>query len=383
MNDIITPKENLEILLDFLSDSYFHFSKKRVGKVQLYLRFKEEVIPVHIDANGQQFKYEFISVENPDFTLKCTYEDWLKLASKKLNFYWCLITRRIKISGNPNFFHQIMPNAYLDIKKTFYNDNPTPFEINPSKYWTLPSNVVIINASYRPVDGQTHTLLNFFSKGIREANPNVNINVINLSEQNITMCKGHLYCWTHNNGKCVIDDDFEKIADKIKNADIIVWGFPVYSHTIPASLKILLERMTSCLEPYMIGDKGITRHPRQHKTNQSSVIISTCGFPEEAHFNSIKLLVKQIAYNFHTPIIAEIYRTAGLFLANNPMHYIEYIKVTEAMQQAGFEITKTGKIKRKVIKAIERKNFTTEEFKRIDNIHWMNRAEKNKSSSTF
>ncbi|MBD3256495.1 MAG: hypothetical protein GF383_15475 [Candidatus Lokiarchaeota archaeon] len=68
------------------------------------------------------------------------------------------------------------------------------------------------------------------------------IELINLYDYNIEFCKG---CWScAKNGRCVINDDFEQIFRKVREADVIVLGSPVYWANVSAIMKNFLDRHT-------------------------------------------------------------------------------------------------------------------------------------------
>ena len=66
--------------------------------------------------------------------------------------------------------------------------------------------------------------------------------MINLYDYNINYCVG---CWNCSKlGKCFQEDDFEIILDKVKEADVIILGSPVYWSDVSAILKNFFDRHT-------------------------------------------------------------------------------------------------------------------------------------------
>lgn len=47
-------------------------------------------------------------------------------------------------------------------------------------------------------------------------------------------------------GKCIIKDDANEIAEKVKNADVVVFATPVYYYAMSGQMKTLIDRM-NCL----------------------------------------------------------------------------------------------------------------------------------------
>ena len=56
-----------------------------------------------------------------------------------------------------------------------------------------------------------------------------------------------------NSKACVFDDDFNELAPKLVEADVIVFATPVYWYTLPAQIKAVLDKMFSLV----VGEKDI------------------------------------------------------------------------------------------------------------------------------
>lgn len=98
-------------------------------------------------------------------------------------------------------------------------------------------NILVISSSLRK-NSNSETLADEFMHGAEEAGHNVE--KISLSGKIINFCTGCLACL--KKGYCVIDDDAGKIADKMRNADVIVLATPVYYYSVCGQLKTMLDR---------------------------------------------------------------------------------------------------------------------------------------------
>ncbi len=98
-------------------------------------------------------------------------------------------------------------------------------------------NVVIISASLRK-GSNSEMLAKEFAKGALEAGNKVE--TVSLREKSIGFCRGCLACLKL--GKCVIGDDAVEIAEKMKNADVLVFATPVYYYSVSGQLKTMLDR---------------------------------------------------------------------------------------------------------------------------------------------
>lgn len=60
-------------------------------------------------------------------------------------------------------------------------------------------------------------------------------------------------CYSKEGKACVFDDDFNKIAPLIEDADGVVFTAPLYWYTFPGQIKNFIDKMYS----FMIGEKNI------------------------------------------------------------------------------------------------------------------------------
>lgn len=78
--------------------------------------------------------------------------------------------------------------------------------------------VLVIATSMRK-SGNSETLADEFIRGAGEAGHDVE--KISLLDKKISFCRGCLVC--QKTGKCVIDDDANEIAEKMKEAEVIAF----------------------------------------------------------------------------------------------------------------------------------------------------------------
>ena len=60
---------------------------------------------------------------------------------------------------------------------------------------------------------------------------------------NIGGCLGCEYCHTKGEGKCIRQDDLEKILPAYKQADMIVFASPIYYFTMTAQMEAAIQRV--------------------------------------------------------------------------------------------------------------------------------------------
>ena len=100
--------------------------------------------------------------------------------------------------------------------------------------------VLIISTSLR--NGSNSELLaKEAAKGAKEKGQKVEF--VSLKNKKIAFCKGCFAC--QKLGKCAIKDDANKITEKIKKSDVIVWATPVYYYEMSGQMKTVIDRANS------------------------------------------------------------------------------------------------------------------------------------------
>ncbi len=101
----------------------------------------------------------------------------------------------------------------------------------------MSKNVLIITASLRP-NSNSDALAAAFTDGAREAGNTVEM--VSLKGKTINFCVGCLAC--QKTQKCVLQDDAVALAEKVKNANVLVFASPVYYYSVSGLLKTFLDR---------------------------------------------------------------------------------------------------------------------------------------------
>lgn len=234
-----TPFEIMEVIINRLNIYYPTHHDKRKGTIQLYLSIDNSLLECYIKSDENQLSLlKGISKEH-NVSLSCTFFDWLELADKKLNPIWGVITRRLKFNGDKSFF-KILPVVKSNFNLAEKNDPLTPFEQVPSKHWTSPRKVLIINASPRGQRGYTSLLSSAMAKGIIKGGAMVE--EVFISKCKINNCTGCWSCWLKDSGSCSIKDDYADIEKKEREAELIIYALPLYADGMPAILKAYIDR---------------------------------------------------------------------------------------------------------------------------------------------
>ena len=99
-------------------------------------------------------------------------------------------------------------------------------------------NILIISTSLR-AKSNSDILTEKLIAGAKDAGHQVEL--ISLKGKNIKFCIGCLAC--QKTQKCVLNDDANLIAEKVKNADTLVFVTPIYYYEMCGQMKTLLDRL--------------------------------------------------------------------------------------------------------------------------------------------
>ncbi len=107
------------------------------------------------------------------------------------------------------------------------------------------SRVVIITTSLR-ARSNSDILAEKVAEGAKAAGHEVE--VISLRDKTISFCRGCLAC--QKTLQCVIKDDAMEIAERVKEADTLVFATPIYYYEMSGQMKTLLDRLNPLYPSY-------------------------------------------------------------------------------------------------------------------------------------
>ena len=100
------------------------------------------------------------------------------------------------------------------------------------------SKVLVISTSLR-AGSNSDILTQSLVKGAQDAGHEVG--QISLKDKELKFCIGCLAC--QKTQKCVLNDDAVRIAEEVKNTDILVFATPIYYYEMSGQMKTLLDRL--------------------------------------------------------------------------------------------------------------------------------------------
>jgi NAD(P)H-dependent FMN reductase len=136
--------------------------------------------------------------------------------------------------------------------------------------------VLVFNGSPRKSGNTSHLLFAF----IQGAKVNtVDIEEIDVNKLNLKHCTGCLRCNMIKH--CSLrEDDWNEISRKILDADVLVFGSPVYFHHVTGPLKILIDRFRSFVH-VRITESGLVHTPHI-SWKKEMVLILSMGSSDDA-----------------------------------------------------------------------------------------------------
>lgn len=99
--------------------------------------------------------------------------------------------------------------------------------------------VVAINGSPKK-EGNTYYAINIVADELKKED--IEVEIINVGNKSVRGCAVCGKCIENRDGKCIIDDGINEWIEKLKEADGIILGSPVYFSSVSGNLKGFLDR---------------------------------------------------------------------------------------------------------------------------------------------
>ncbi|MDD2252752.1 MULTISPECIES: flavodoxin family protein [unclassified Methanoculleus] len=202
--------------------------------------------------------------------------------------------------------------------------------------------IVAFNGSPRAEQSNTHVMVEAFLAGAQGAGAEVE-NIF-LAEKRLGYCLGCFSCWSKTPGTCIQADGMEELLEKYLSADVAVFATPLHNDNVSVLTKNFIDRLLPAGDPHFERDEvGEVRHVRGARPAPKFVMIANCGFPEQSHFQVLRLLTRRMARNYHTEFVGEIYRGMGSLLQEEELRpLIDAYRGLLGM--AGAEVVINGRI---------------------------------------
>ena len=156
-----------------------------------------------------------------------------------------------------------------------------------------------------------YSFIEGFKNGCTDDEESISIDELHVASMNIAACKGCFACWQKTPGICCIKDDMQKVIEKLIDADLILWSFPLYYFNVPGILKNLIDRQLPMSLPFMStrqdGYGSGSHEARYDMEGKRHVLISTCGFySANENYDSVSRMFDHFLNLFCLPVINQI-----------------------------------------------------------------------------
>ncbi len=221
---------------------------------------------------------------------------------------------------------------------------------------------LVINGSARKEKGCTAMILNPFMNGMKQAGAQVNL--LYTKQLNVNPCTGEFDCWYKNPGKCYINDSMQPVYSKLREADILVLGIPVYL-PLPGEMQNFLNRLMPLLNPilrYRNGHTQIQLH--DYVKIRKIALVSVCGWWEKGNFDTVTRIVKEISQKSSIEFVGSVLRPHAYLLSKKKD---KADKIFKAIKEGGIRLVKEGSIPKDLLKIIAQPLISEREFREMEN----------------
>ena len=220
---------------------------------------------------------------------------------------------------------------------------------------------VAFNGSPRMNRGKTELLLSAFLQGMRDGNSEVTL--FYPSRMNIHPCScGKFYCWNENPGECCLKDDMQLVYPKLREAEILVLGTPVYI-PLPGAMQNVMNRLCPLLDPDLVNRDERTRaRMRDDVSIQKIVLVATSGWWELGNFDTLVRVVSELAKDASVEFAGALLRPHASFMIKDGKLSEAGEAVLAAAKRAGYELAEAGAMCPETLLEVSEPLISEEEF---------------------
>jgi putative NADPH-quinone reductase len=233
--------------------------------------------------------------------------------------------------------------------------------------------VMAINGSSRKEKSSTYHILAPLLEGMGAAGATTEL--VHLGQLQIKPCLGCFLCWVKTPGKCVQQDDMAAVLDRYVQADLLVFGTPLYHYTMSGLMKNFIDRTLPTHEPWLVEDPdhpGKSSHPDRYPRDRAMLLVSPCGLPEFDHFAPLVQYFQFYAQKLGWRYLGEILRPGGESLSHEQYQEM-FVWYYNLVRQAGEQLILQGRIAPEVQAGLRQDLFPggPEAFRDHANRHWI------------
>ncbi len=130
---------------------------------------------------------------------------------------------------------------------------------------------------------------------------NHSVDLYHLNKMNLHYCTGCFNCWWKTPGRCVINDDAEKIFRSVINSDFVIFASPLIVGFTSSSLKKITDRLIVLLHPYIKLKNAECHHLKRYdKYPDFGLILEKETDTDNEDLDIVKDIYDRFALNFHS-----------------------------------------------------------------------------------
>ena len=222
--------------------------------------------------------------------------------------------------------------------------------------------VLVVNGSARKEKGYTARVLTPFIDGMKQAGASVDL--LYAKQLNVKPCVGDFSCWYTNRGKCHINDSMQPVYTKLKEADILVLGIPVYL-PLPGAMQNFLNRLMPLMNPILRYNHGHTQIQFHDDVKIRKIaLVSVCGWWEKGNFETVTRIVEEICQKASVEFVGSVTRPHAYLLSEKKEKANE---IFGALKETGFKLVKEGILSKDLLKIIAQPLISEKEFRERTN----------------
>lgn len=214
---------------------------------------------------------------------------------------------------------------------------------------------LVLNGSPKKNRSVTMLVANEFIQGIKNKEPDAEIEIIHLADCNIKPCRSCYACWSHLfEGECVMTrrkkDDMTWIMEKYHTADKFILVTPMHFFAISSYLQKFLERTFGLIKAVYLPVGGKSEKDDADLKDMSTrdiAVISTCKVYFDGVWDSIDAQMSLISRRKYQ----RIFSTQPLAMNPEDKEYVNHF--FKYVHDAGAEFAETGKFTEETKEGLE------------------------------
>ena len=101
-----------------------------------------------------------------------------------------------------------------------------------------------------------------------------NVELFNISKENIKTCDGCVGCWIKTPGECVKKNDLlNKINNNLINSDLVIFITAIIFGQYSSVMKNVIDRFIPNVLPFFVKRNGIMIHPERYNKYPFQILI--------------------------------------------------------------------------------------------------------------